>query len=291
MIWLIGNKGMLGRHIALELEKRQISFVGSDVEVDITNPDALKTFADERADLDWIINCSAYTAVDKAESEPEKAAAINADGVGNIAAIAKLLDAKLIHFSTDYVFDGDKLAPYDENDAPNPVSIYGRTKLAGEERLINCWNRHFIIRVSWLYGPFGGNFVATMSRLMREKETLNVVDDQMGSPTYTGKLAVNIATLIESGSEAYGVYHYSDAGDISWHQFAERIRDDEAERGANLAIKEIHPIPSEQYPTPAARPKNSRLNKTKIQNELKFDVVDWRVNLNDYFEALTQLSK
>ncbi len=168
MIWLIGQNGMLGSQIAIELNNADIPFEGTDIETDITDIDQLITFAREK-NIKWIINASAYTAVDKAESEELKAQKINCAGVGNIAQIADLLGAKMIHFSTDYVFEGTSQAPYKETDLPHPVSAYGRTKLSGELELAKNTARYFIFRISWLYGVHGANFVKTMIRLFNEK--------------------------------------------------------------------------------------------------------------------------
>ncbi len=218
-IWLTGAAGMLGRQLAAEFTARGRAFFASDREVDILDPRALREFSQGKR-IGWIVNCAAYTAVDRAEDEPERALAVNADGVENLARLAAELNAKLVHFSTDYVFAGDRGEPYREDDAPRPLSRYGWSKWQGEQRLAAHRDAYFLFRISWLYGVFGPNFVHTMLRLFRGKEAVRVVDDQLGSPTYAATLAANIAGLVAADSERFGVYHYCDRGVISWFDFA-----------------------------------------------------------------------
>lgn len=281
MIWLIGYKGMLGTEIYEQFKNDNIDFVYSDKEVDISDLAQLEKFADKK-DISWIINCSAYTAVDKAESEFDVCNTINNIGVGNIAKIAQRINAKLIHFSTDYVFDGENKNPYDEGGSTNPQSVYGKTKLDGENSIISIFDKYFIIRISWLYGQYGGNFVGTMLRLFGERDEISVVSDQRGTPTYALELAKNIINLIKSDSELYGVYHYSDNGNISWYDFALKIYKIAKNIGLITRDIKIHPIPTDNYPTPAKRPAFSLLNKSKIKSNLKFNVVDWEKNLEHY---------
>jgi len=287
VIWLIGQKGMLGQQITLELTKQNTPFVGTDIEVDITDIDQLISFAKGK-DIDWIINASAYTAVDKAESEQLIAQKINSTGVGNIAQIADIMGAKVIHFSTDYVFDGTNTKPYLETDLPHPVSAYGRTKLDGEIQLAQNTVRYFIFRISWLYGVYGANFVKTMVRLFNEKPELGIINDQKGSPTYAGTLAKNIVSLASSGSDAYGIYNYSDEGVISWYDFAVEIKGQAAKRGLAPATVKLNAITTDMYPTPAKRPANSAFNKSKVRT-LGFELIDWKENLNTYFNELEQI--
>jgi len=196
-IWLIGNKGMLGKQIEEELVTNKLPFFSTDKEVDITDLKNLNEFIRDK-EINWIINCAAYTAVDKAEDEKDQAFLINSNGVENIAEIAKRLKAKVIHFSTDYVFNGSSKTPYIETDKTDPHSVYGESKLEGERHLIEKTEIFFIFRISWLYGIYGNNFVKTMMRLFKEKDQISVVNDQIGSPTYTGQLAKNIIHLIQS---------------------------------------------------------------------------------------------
>lgn len=222
MIWLIGNKGMLGTDVEILLKKEGMDYIASDQEIDITNVEELQKFAQSKP-ITWIINCAAYTAVDKAEDEPELAFKINSDGPQNIAEIANQKSAKLIHISTDYVFDGIKEDAYTEADAPNPLGVYGASKLLGEENIQNNLNEYFILRTAWLYGKNGNNFVYTMLRLFKERDEISVVDDQYGSPTYVQDLAVAILAIIHFNSDAYGIYHFTNEGKITWYDFAREI--------------------------------------------------------------------
>ncbi|WP_303852244.1 dTDP-4-dehydrorhamnose reductase [Seleniivibrio woodruffii] len=283
MIWLVGCRGMLGKEFAAAFDKAGIAYTGTGSETDVTDKKAVISFVSGK-NFTYIINCSAYTAVDKAESEENRAMLINCDGVFNLAMAAKQTDAVLIHFSTDYVFDGEASEPYKETDATNPVSAYGRTKLAGEKALIDIADRYFIFRISWLYGRFGGNFVSTMIRLMNERDSLGVVDDQKGSPTYTKCLAENIIRLMNSGSNKYGIYHCSDEGVISWYDFAAAIYRMGKEKGIIRKNVELRRITTDQYPTPAKRPAMSAFNKDKIKGLDGFKLNRWEDNLSDYFE-------
>ena len=288
MIWLIGAQGMLGQEIAKELEEQNLPFLATDLDVDITDVDALRNFAAGRG-IGWILNAAAYTAVDKAEHEEDKATAVNAQGPACIGRVAREIDATVIHFSTDYVFDGTKKGSYVETDPVNPVSAYGRTKLAGEIALRQATGKCFIFRISWLYGEHGGNFVATMLRLFKEKKSLGVVADQLGAPTWTKSLAQNIVQLINnqdvSNGDKFGIYHYSDDAFISWYDFAVAIYEEALQCGLLSQQVEIKPINTIDYPTPAQRPANSSFDKTKVQT-LGFLVPPWRDNLRTYLNDL-----
>jgi dTDP-4-dehydrorhamnose reductase len=274
---------MLGKEFAAAFAKAGISYTGTGSEIDVTDKNAVLSFISGK-DFTYIINCSAYTAVDKAESEEDRAMRVNRDGVHNLALAAKQVDAVLVHFSTDYVFDGEAAEPYRESDTTNPVSAYGRTKLAGEKALIDISGKYFIFRISWLYGRFGGNFVSTMIRLMNERDSLGVVDDQKGSPTYTKCLAENIIRLMNSGSNKYGIYHCSDEGVISWYDFAAAIYRMGKEKGIIRKNVELRRITTDQYPAPAKRPAMSAFNKDKIKGLDGFKLNRWEDNLSDYFE-------
>jgi dTDP-4-dehydrorhamnose reductase len=281
-IWLVGAAGMLGRQMAFEFAKRGFHFYTSDLEVDIRDRQSLLDFTRGK-EIAWLINCAAYTAVDRAEEEPERALAVNADGVENLARLAAELGARLVHFSSDYVFAGDQQKPYRENDRPRPLSRYGWSKWQGELRLAASLDTFFLFRVSWLYGVHGPNFVQTMLNVFREKEMARVVHDQIGSPTYAAALAANIAGLIASASGNYGVYHYHDGGVISWHDFAVRIMDLALEFGLIEKKIPLLAIPTSQFPTPALRPARAVLDCQKVVRDLGFQVRDWQVNLEKFF--------
>ncbi len=283
MIWLIGNKGMLGTQLELRFRERGMEVAGSDREVDITDPAALEDFAKGK-DIGWIVNCSAFTAVDKAESEEETARRINALGVGNIARLAAKLGAKVVHFSTDYVFSGKASAPLREDDPTEPISAYGRTKLEGERLLKEATEKYFLFRISWLYGVHGPNFVKTMIRLMKEKEFVRVVNDQRGQPTYVAALIDNIVSLVERDSAEFGVYHYGDEAEISWYDFAVEIQELAYETGLLAAKIPVQAIKAVEYPRPAAVPAYSVFDKTKVRTRLGFAVKPWKDNLAEFFK-------
>jgi dTDP-4-dehydrorhamnose reductase len=284
MIWLIGNRGMLGTEIQFLLEEKQIPYIASDKEVDITNPVSISNFADSRK-ITWVVNCSAYTAVDKAEDEKELAFKINEEGVKNLANFSQKNNAKLIHFSTDYVFDGTKKEPYIETDPTNPISIYGKSKLAGELAIRNVVSAHFILRTSWLYGRYGNNFVKTMVALFNQRASVAVVSDQIGSPTYTFDLAGVVIHLIQTKAEQYGVYHFSNEDRCSWFEFAKEIHTQAIHRNivTNRTL-EIRPITTPEYPTKATRPANSLLSKEKIKSTFSLSIRSWKEALQNYWE-------
>lgn len=209
---------------------------------------------------EYCINCAAYTAVDKAESEPDLAYRVNAEGVRLLASACRQAGCRLVHISTDYVFDGTAGRPYSEEDPANPVSVYGASKKKGEDFAQQADPSVIIIRTSWVYSEYGKNFVKTMLRLMREKESIHVVDDQYGAPTYAADLAEAILQIIASGKWVPGIYHFSNEGRINWFAFAEAIRE------LSKSNCRIHPIPAAQYPTPARRPAWSVFDTSKIQN-------------------------
>ncbi|HOT45135.1 MAG TPA: dTDP-4-dehydrorhamnose reductase [Spirochaetota bacterium] len=280
MIWLIGNRGMLGSDVEKLLERRSLPFITSDIDVDITDPAALRAFAGQRH-IEWIINCSAYTAVDAAEDERDKAFRINADGVLNIARLAEEKGAALVHVSTDYVFDGEKRGAYREDDATDPIGAYGASKLAGERQIASVMERYFIIRTAWLYGRTGKNFVLTMIRLFKERDEVRVVADQWGSPTYTGDLAAAMVKIVEDRSARYGIYHYTNEGKTTWHEFATEICVLARKHGLVDRDVRVVPITTAEYPTKARRPMNAYLSKEKIIRELGVQCRDWRAALAD----------
>jgi dTDP-4-dehydrorhamnose reductase len=237
-----------------------------------------KYFADNVIDI--CVNCAAYTAVDKAETETEKAFAVNGTAVGNLATVCKESNALFIHISTDYVFDGTATAPYKEDHPVNPVGAYGASKLKGEELALQNNPAGIIIRTSWVYSSFGNNFVKTMLRLMKEKESINVVEDQQGCPTYAADLAAAIMQIISGLSVNPGIYNFSNHGIINWYQFAVAIKE---LTGSNCIV---NPIPSSQYPTPAKRPAYSVLDTIKIRDTFNVAIPEWRDSLKKCLQLL-----
>jgi len=247
---------------------------------------SISHYFDSNDRFDVIINCAAYTAVDKAEEEQELANQVNHLAVKQLANIANEQKAKLVHVSTDYVFDGESDKLYTETDKTNPINVYGETKLAGERTLQEIMPTNaIIIRTSWVYSEYGNNFVKTMLRLGKERDELNVVSDQIGSPTYATDLANAILNIVQSikfkeVGQKTQVYHYSNAGKVSWHDFAKEIF-----KIAKVDCK-VNPITTQQYPTPAKRPKNTLMNKAKIAKTFNFQMVKWKNSLSDCLNQL-----
>lgn len=252
-VLVTGVTGQLGYDVMKELERRRIQAeAASREQFDITDEAAVRSFIIS-ARPDAIIHCAAYTAVDKAEDEPDLCRRVNADGTRNIAAACRDAGAKMIYISTDYVFPGVGMTPYEPGDPTGPLNVYGASKLAGEQAVKDLLERYFIVRISWVFGANGKNFVKTMLRLAQSHKELNVVNDQTGSPTYTADLAPLLCDMAET--EKYGVYHATNEGFCSWAQFAEEIFKD-----AELNVR-VNPIPTSAYPLKATRPLNSRLSK------------------------------
>lgn len=273
-----GTKGQLGYDVCKVLSARGIEHRGVDIEdFDITNVQATHDYiAAYRPD--GVIHCSAWTAVDRAEDELEKVRAVNAEGPRNIASACKEIGAKLVYISTDYVFPGTGDRFYEPDDPTGPLGAYGVTKLEGERAVQALLERYFIVRVSWVFGKNGSNFIKTMLRLAETKSELNVVCDQIGSPTYTADLAPLLCDMVES--EKYGVYHATNEGVCSWAEFAEEIF-----RLAGKDVK-VNPVPTSEYPTRAARPLNSRMSKAKLE-EMGFSrLPDWHNALVRYLREL-----
>jgi dTDP-4-dehydrorhamnose reductase len=294
MIWLIGNKGMLGQEVENLFKRKRLSYLASDKEVDITNYPILQEFTKD-IKIEWIINCSGYTDVDKAEKEIEKAFQINRDGVRNISKIALEKQAKLIHISTDYVFNGEKNThlSYTEDDKTEPINIYGESKLAGEREIKEIFKKYFILRTAWLYGRVGKNFVSTMLKLFKEKEEIKVVSDQWGSPTYTVDLAEGIIEIINNDSDKFGIYHFTNEGVTNWYEFAREIYRKSKKLGIIDSNKEveIRGIETKEYPTPAQRPKCSWLSKGKIKREFNLEIRNWEDALADFLSFLSLRTK
>jgi len=292
-LWLIGNRGMLGTELALLLEKSGLHFAGSDFETDIADPAALENFAAGLArPFGWIINCAAYTAVDRAEDDAEACRRLNTSGAANIAACAKNAGARLIHFSTDYVFDGkgisagEALRPYRENDETCPAGVYGLSKRDGELAVFENNPRSYIIRTAWLYGGRGNNFVHTMLRLMNERDEVKVVNDQFGSPTRAFDLAAAVITLIKAVESSrdvpFGVYHYTNEGNITWFDFAKEIFRTGRELGCVKKDCSILPCASSEYPARVKRPAFSVLDKSKIKAALGLEIPFWDASLKKH---------
>jgi dTDP-4-dehydrorhamnose reductase len=280
-IVVTGANGQLGK----ELRSASSFYTGfefifvSRAELPVDQPGIIHDFF-EIHKPDFCINCAAYTAVDKAETEKDMAFLVNAESVGVLAAVCKTFHTKLIHISTDYVFDGTSSVPLKEGDATHPVNVYGASKLKGEQLAFEYNNETVIIRTSWVYSEFGNNFVKTMMRLMREKESINVINDQLGSPTYATDLAAAILTIISSRKFIPGIYNYSNEGEISWYDFATAIK----ELGGYAC--QVNPIPASQYPTPAKRPHYSLLDKTKIKMLYEINIPEWRTSLISCMENI-----
>ena len=294
VVWLIGNKGMLGSQIERDLNKKNIPFVASDIDVDITKTQALEAFVDlckqQDKKITWILNCSAYTAVDNAEDNENFAYALNVEGPKNIANSAKSIGAKVIHISTDYVFDGTAASPYTENVQKNPTGVYGKTKSLGEDEIVKIVpNDSYIVRTAWLYGFNGKNFVYTMVNLMNTRDACMVVNDQYGSPTFAGDLSYALLTIIEEekkgNSVKSGVYHYSNEGTITWYDFAKEIYKQGKEKGLITSECVVNPCDTSQFPTKAKRPAYSVLNKEKIKQELGIVIPDWKKSLHTFMAS------
>ncbi len=280
-ILVTGRDGQLGSELQ-ELAKssdHQFVFVGSK-DGDITNKELIQKLVSDNS-INAIINCAAYTAVDKAESEKELAFKINGEGVQNLVDVCAASDAKLIHISTDYVFPGNGESPYKTNDPVAPLGVYGASKLAGEEAILGSDVEGVIIRTSWVYSTFGHNFVKTMMRLGKERDSLNVVNDQRGCPTYAKDLAEVCLQLVDQDLKAnQKVYHFSNSGEITWFDFASEIM---KMTGSSC---QVNPIPSSEFPTPAKRPSHSVLDTSDLKNDFGIAPRNWKLALE---ECISQL--
>jgi dTDP-4-dehydrorhamnose reductase len=282
-ILITGKNGQVGSCLVDLLEAQtELTFLALDRDqLDITDANQVnKVVAEFKPNI--IINAAAYTAVDKAEQESELAYAINHNGPQNLAIAANKVNAAIIHISTDYVFDGDSAESYVESDNTAPQGEYGRSKLAGEQGVAEACSRHIIVRTAWVFGEHGNNFVKTMLRLAKTRDSLGVVADQFGGPTYAGDIAkaiLAIAKQLIDGNQAYGVYHYSGFPHVSWHTFAEKIFNIAVEQGVLKQSIQVNPITTRDYPTPAKRPANSRLNCHRIDSAFGIRQSDWQAAL------------
>ena len=273
-ILITGCNGQLGNEIQLlQAQYAQHTWLNTDVnELDITDKAAIERFV-EANEIDGIVNCAAYTAVDKAESDPQLARKLNADAPAYLAEAVAKRGGWMVQVSTDYVFNGTKHTPYVETDEPCPNSVYGQTKLEGEQAVSKLCPNAMIIRTAWLYSEFGNNFVKTMIRLGREREQLGVIFDQVGTPTYAHDLATAIMTAIDKGIKP-GVYHFSNEGVTSWYDFTKSIH-----RLAGINTCQVSPLHTAEYPTPACRPAYSVLDKTKIKDAYGIEIPHWEESL------------
>jgi dTDP-4-dehydrorhamnose reductase len=281
-ILITGSNGQLGSEFS-EASARYpfYNFFFTDIaELDITSALQVDQFF-QKNNIDIIINCAAYTAVDKAEEEPDIAKLINFEAVANLVQVCKPYDIYLVHISTDFVFDGKSQRPYHEEDLPDPLSSYGKSKLAGEEAMMACLEKGMIIRTSWLYSSFGNNFVKTILKKATEKGKLEVVSDQVGCPTYARDLAETILEILPKAlsTHQFEIFHYSNEGQCSWYEFAKAIVE-----LADISCK-VNPVASENYLQKAPRPFYSVMDKTKIKEQFGITIPEWKESLKDCVEA------
>ena len=278
-ILITGSKGQLGHDLMNELEKRGIEYIGVDVEeMDITDADACRRVITEAAP-DAVIHCAAYTAVDAAEDNVELCRKINAEGTKNIAEVCRDLDIKMMYISTDYVFNGEGTRPWEPDDHREPLNIYGLTKYEGEVYIERLVKKFFTVRIAWVFGVNGKNFIKTMLRLGKERGAVSVVDDQIGSPTYTYDLARLLVDMIQT--EEYGRYHATNEGLCSWYEFACEIF-----RQAGMDEVTVTPVDSSQFPAKAKRPKNSRMDWSKLVEKGFTPLPTWQDALGRYLKEI-----
>ena len=283
-VFVTGVKGQLGHDVMNELSRRGIEGIGADVdEMDITDPEACRRVIAE-ARPGAVIHCAAYTAVDEAEKHPELCLKVNAQGTRNIAEVCRSLDIKMMYISTDYVFDGQGTRPWEPDDARDPLNVYGQAKYEGELAIEELLEKYFIVRIAWVFGVNGKNFIKTMLRLGKERGAVSVVDDQIGSPTYTFDLARLLVDMIQT--EAYGRYHATNEGLCSWYEFAEEIF-----KQAGMEDVSVTPVSTEAYtaayPGQARRPMNSRISKDKLEEKGFKRLPPWQDALRRYLEEIT----
>lgn len=277
-VLVTGTKGQLGYDAVNELEKRGHTAVAVDIEeMDITDAVSVERVITE-AEVEAVIHCAAYTAVDAAEDNVEICRRVNAEGTKNIAKVCKKLDLKMIYISTDYVFDGEGERPWEPDDERHPLNVYGQTKYEGELAVEKYLEKYFIVRIAWVFGVNGKNFIKTMLKLSETHEELNVVDDQVGSPTYTYDLAVLLVDMVES--DKYGRYHATNEGLCTWYEFAKEIF-----RQAGVEVK-VNPVTSDMFPAKAKRPKNSRMSKEKLDANGFHRLPTWQDALERYLSEI-----
>ncbi len=277
-VLVTGVKGQLGYDVVNELNKRGHIAIGTDIEeMDITDANSVDSVMKESAP-DAVIHCAAYTAVDAAEDNVELCRKINAEGTQNIANVCKELDIKMIYISTDYVFDGEGERPWEANDERTPLNVYGQTKYEGELAVQNTLDKYFIVRIAWVFGVNGKNFIKTMLNLGKTRDALTVVNDQFGSPTYTFDLARLLVDMVET--EKYGIYHATNEGICTWYEFAREIF-----RQAGMDVK-VSPVSASEYPAKAKRPSNSRMSKEKLTENGFEKLPTWQDALSRYLKEI-----
>ena len=289
-ILLTGRDGQVGGELQQSLAHLGDVIAVNRSQMDLSSADSIRTCI-RSAQPNIIVNAAAYTAVDKAESEPELAQHINGEALSIMAEEARTLGAAILHYSTDYVFDGTKAAPYLEDDATNPLGAYGKTKLAGEQALSNAGIPYIVLRTSWVYGSRGKNFLRTILKLAEEKPELRIVADQIGAPTWSRDIATATAKILDQwGNDSTprysGIYHLTGAGETSWYGFAAEALRQSALTHPGKTWARLTPIPTSEYPTPAARPKNSRLNCSKLAQTFGIQLPDWRDSLAAVLQEL-----
>ena len=278
-VLVTGANGQLGYDVIKLLDSEGIEFLGTDREsLDITNEEQVKRVISDY-NPDAVIHCAAYTAVDKAEDEKELCYSINVLGTKYVAEACKEINAKMVYISTDYVFDGEGDKPFEVTDKPNPINYYGHTKYEGELEVEKSLDKYFIVRISWVFGSNGSNFIKTMLRIGKERNEISVVADQIGSPTYTYDLAELIVEMVKT--DKYGVYHATNEGYCSWYEFACEIF-----KQAGIDVK-VNPIKTEEYPTRAKRPKNSRLSKVYTNKHFEYELQTWQNSLGRFLDGQT----
>lgn len=282
---LTGSKGQLARCFRDRLPENWELIATDSTSLDITDTEAVRNMV-QNFQPDAIVNAAAFTAVDKAEAHVGTAFAVNATAVHNLASAARACQARFIHISTDYVFDGTNKTPYKEQDYTNPQSVYGRTKVAGELLALAANPDSVIIRTSWLFSEYGNNFVKTMIRLAGERDNLSIVHDQTGSPTYAGDLAQAIITLLQQPVAPRGIYHYGSNKSVTWYEFAQAIFQAAQQQDPDFKIPQLNAITTDQYPLPAPRPAYSIMDCQKIENECGIKASDWQKALNEIIGKL-----
>ena len=292
-ILLLGADGQVGWHL-----RKSLAIIGNlkacnKSKANLENPQQIKKIL-QNYKPNIIVNAAAYTAVDKAEEKPEKANIINSIALDILSSEAKNLNALLVHYSTDYIFDGKKIGSYTENDKPNPLSVYGKTKLDGENKIVKSGCKYLIFRTSWVYSTRGNNFIKTIIKLAKEKEYLNIVSDQIGSPTSANYIADATAYCLQNlKEEQYGIYNITSSGKASWYELATFTINQLIKNKIELkaTIKNIKPIPTKDYPLPAERPKNSKLCTDKIQKTFNLDIPHWQNHVKLTLEDLYSKTK